>query len=177
MASTIELVRQLRDLTGAGVMDCRRALDENGNDLEKAAAALRQKGIASVGKKRGRETQQGLVASYIHQGRMGALIELNCETDFVARTDQFKDLANEVARHAAVIDARFLTVDDVPAEEMAQYLDEQARDTFLENTVLLKQNHAKFSDKTVQELIDEHIAKLGENIVLRRFVRYQLGGE
>jgi len=177
MATTTELVRQLRDQTGAGVMDCRRALQETDNDLTKATEWLRQKGIASVGKKRGREARQGLVEAYVHQGRLGALVELNCETDFVARTEEFKTLARDIAMHVAVMEARYLSAEHVPAEELQGHAEGKSRDDFFASHVLLHQAHIRNADKSINDMIEEHIAKLGENIVLRRYARFQLGSD
>lgn len=177
MATATELIRELRDLTGAGIMDCRRALQESDNDLNKAMAWLREKGMASVGKKLGREAKQGLIESYVHGGRLGALIELNCETDFVARTDEFRTLAREIAMHVAVMDVRYLSDEHVPGDVAASYPEGKSRDDFLKSAVLLRQPHIRNADTSVGDMIREAIAKLGENIVLRRFARFQLGSE
>jgi len=177
MATTTELVRQLREMTSAVVMDCRRALAESDNDLTKAVDWLRQKGMASVSKKRDREARQGMIESYIHSGRLGSLIELNCETDFVARTDEFKALARELAMHIAVTEARYLTADSVPAEELEKYAEGSERNEFLATYVVHHQTHIRQTDKSINDLIEEAIARLGENIVLRRHVRFQLGSD
>lgn len=142
----------LRERTGAGIMDARRALERAGGNLDAAVKDLRERGLAVVEKKSGREAKQGLVEAYIHGGRLGALIELNCETDFVARTDDFRQLAREVAMQAAANGA-----EDVDA--------------------LKRQNYNRDSSKTINDLINDTIAKVGENIVLRRVCRFELGGE
>jgi elongation factor Ts len=152
MAVSKEDITTLRERTGAGIMDCRRALADAGGDLEKAQEALRQKGLATAEKKSGREAKQGLVEAYVHSGRLGALIELNCETDFVARTEDFKQLAREIAMQAAANG-----IED--AEE------------------LKSQKYNRDSSKTIGDLITDTVAKVGENIVLRRAVRFELGGE
>jgi len=177
MASGVDLIRQLREMTGAGIMDCRRALEATGDDLQKAVEHLRQQGIANVGKKAGRETKQGLIDSYVHGGRLGALIELNCETDFVARTEEFKTLAREIAMHVAVMDAKYLHPDQIPASELEGYPEGKARDDYLKSVVLLHQSHIRNADTSIQDMIKEAIAKLGENIVLRRYAKFQLGSE
>jgi len=177
MATLTELVRELRDQTGAGVMDCRRALTESDNDLKRAVEWLRQKGVASVSKKKGREAREGLVEAYVHGGRLGALIELNCETDFVGRTEEFKNLARDIAMHVAVTDARYLGSDAVPVEELEAHAEGKPRNDFLAAHVLLHQTHIRHADKTINQLLEEAIAKLGENVVLRRFARFQLGSD
>ncbi len=143
---------QLRERTGAGIMDCRRALEETGSNVDKAVEKLREKGLSAAAKKSGREAKQGLVESYVHGGRLGALIELNCETDFVARTEDFKQLAREIAMQAAANGA-----EDVDA--------------------LKAQNYNRDSSKTIENLITDTVAKVGENIVLRRVARFELGSE
>ena len=152
MTITKEDITTLRERTGAGIMDCRRALEEAGGDVEKAAEVLRQKGLQVAGKKAGREAKQGLIEAYVHAGRLGALIELNCETDFVARTPDFKQLAREIAMQAAANGAA--DADDLKA-----------------------QAYNRDSSKTINDLITDTIAKVGENIVLRRVARFELGGE
>jgi len=147
-----EAIIELRERTGAGIMDARRALEEAGGDIERAAEILREKGLSVVAKKAGREAKQGLIESYVHAGRLGALIELNCETDFVARTDDFKNLAREIAMQAAANGAGSV-------EE------------------LLSQAYNRDSSKTIQDLINDTIARVGENIVLRRVCRFALGEE
>lgn len=166
MASAEE-VKRLRELTGAGVMDCKRALDEAGGDVEKAAAILKERGIARAEKKAGRETGQGLIEAYIHAGgRIGVLVEVNCETDFVARTDTFKNLAHDIALQIAGIPTTLaVTEDELPPDAEGP----------VEETVLMKQAFIKNPSQTIEQLVKEAIAQTGENIRIRRFTRYELG--
>jgi elongation factor Ts len=157
---TVEQVRELRESTGAGIMDCKRALQDANGSLEGALAILREKGLASAAKRAGRTADQGVVESYIHSGgRIGVLVELNCETDFVARTEDFRTLAHDLAMQVAAMDP------DSFADETS---DGSAR--------LLEQAFIKDPSKTVQDLVTETIARTGENIQIRRFVRFALGG-
>lgn len=166
LAITSEDVKRLRELTNAGVMDCKRALEEAGGDVDKAVAFLREQGLASAQKRAGREASQGLVESYIHgNGRIGVLVEVNCETDFVARTDTFKALAHDIAMQVAATAPVAVTEEDLPPETEGKP----------EETVLLKQPFIKDPSKTVGELVTEAIAATGENILVRRFARFQLG--
>jgi elongation factor Ts len=160
-------VKRLRELTGAGVMDCKRALDEAGGDLEKAATILKERGIAKAEKKAGRETGQGLIEAYIHAGgRIGVLVEVNCETDFVARTDTFKTLAHDIALQIAGISTTLaVTEDELP----------EGAEGPPEETVLMKQSFIKNPSQTIEQLVKEAIAQTGENIRIRRFTRYELG--
>jgi elongation factor Ts len=160
-------VKRLRDLSGAGVMDCKRALDEAGGDVDKAVKILKEKGIASADKKAGRETFQGLVESYIHAGgRIGVLVEVNCETDFVARTPEFKQLVHDIAMQIAGIPTTLaVTEDDLPKDAEGP----------VEETVLMKQSFIKDSSKTIEELVKAAIGQTGENIRIRRFTRFELG--
>lgn len=172
-----ELVKELRQLTGAGVMDCKRALDEAGGNLEKAAEILRQQGMAKAEKKMGREAGQGLIHSYIHAGgRIGSLIELNCETDFVARTDDFRSLAHDLAMQAAAVPPRFVSVEELSDEDRAagisEFGDEQR---FLEAAVFLSQPFIKEPRRTIDDVIRDAIARVGENIVVRRVARFEVG--
>ena len=169
---TAEMVKQLREKTDAGIMDCRRALADSDGDMARAEALLRERGIASAAKKADRETKQGLVESYIHGGRIGALVELNCETDFVARTDQFKELARAIAMQVAAMNPRFLSKDDVSAEVRQQ---EQLTDKQIESQSLLTQNYIRDESKTIEQLLKETIATTGENIRIGRFARFELG--
>jgi len=187
-----EMVKKLRDLTGAGIMDCKEALLEAGGDIEGAMALLRRKGIAKAEKKRERETREGLIVSYIHGGgRLGVLLELNCETDFVARTEEFAKLSKEIAMHIAAMNPRYISRKDVPEEvldkkrkeiieEIGEDNDEEAikerMEEFFSEVCLLDQMFIKDMSMTVGELIDSYIAKFGENIVVRRYVRFELGG-
>jgi elongation factor Ts len=165
--ASAEDVKRLRELTSAGVMDCKRALDEAGGDIDKAVQILREKGIASAAKRAERETGQGLVESYIHAGgRIGVLVEINCETDFVARTEEFKKLAHAVAMQIAGIPTTLaITEEELP---------EDAEGT-VEETVLLKQPSILDGSRTIEQMVQEAIAQTGENIRIRRFARYELG--
>ena len=196
MEISANLVKELRARTGAGVIDCRNALAECRGDLEKAQMLLRAKGLAAAARKSGRVAKEGLVTSYIHgEGRLGVLVEVNCETDFVARTPDFKALAREIALQVAASDPRYVAREDVPADvvagERAAYLakaraerkpDAQAQadvekqlETFYKTVVLLDQPFIRDESRSVGELIKEVIAKTGENIQVRRFARFRLG--
>lgn len=165
MNITADQVRQLREATGAGVMDCKRALTDAGGDVEQAKEVLRQQGLARAEKKAGRVASQGLVESYIHAGgRIGVLVELNCESDFVARTDDFRALAHDLAMQVAALAPAYIRSEDVPADVQVE-----------PNQILLSQPFIKDSGVTVQDLIRNAVAKLGENIQVRRFVRFSLG--
>ena len=190
------LVKELRALTGAGVIDCRNALAECRGDLEKAQQLLRAKGLAAAARKSGRVAKEGLVTSYIHGGgRLGVLVEVNCETDFVARTDDFKTLVRDIAMQVAATDPRYVSRDDVSAEdaavERAAYAAkaradgkngydaeaeaEKQMEKFYQAACLLEQPFIREERRTVSELIKEVIAKTGENIQVRRFARFRLG--
>jgi elongation factor Ts len=189
-----QLVRQLREKTNAGIMDCKRALAESGGDLEKAEAALRTKGIASAGKKASRVTKEGVVASYIHlQGKVGVLVEVNCETDFVAKNENFREFVKDITLHIAAAHPLYVNREEVPARvvesEKAIY-EAQVKgkpenviskivggklDKFYSTVCLMEQGFIKNPDQTVKELIAAKIAELGENIIIRRFTRYLVG--
>jgi len=192
---TAEMVRNLRDRTGAGMMDCKRALEEAHGDLDKAIGLLRERGLAAASKKSGREAREGLVSSYIHTGgRVGVLIEVNCETDFVARTDQFQDLVRKLAVQVAGLSPRWVDVDQIPAAELEAKKAELARDPasagkpaeiqdkivegqlkkWFKDVVLLEQPFRE-TEQSVRDLVTEAIATIGENIQVRRFERYALG--
>ena len=192
---TAETVKTLREMSGAGVMECKRALEETGGDVEKAAAILRERGQAAAAKRAGREANEGLVSSYIHTGgKIGVLIEVNCETDFVARTDEFQKLVRELAMQVAGLRPLYPTIDSIPAAELeAKKAELAASDTvagkpeairgqivegqlkkWFEEVVLVEQPF-RDQDRTVGQLITEAIAKTGENIRVRRFVRFELG--
>lgn len=177
MAITTEQVRSLRDKTGAGIMDSKRALEEAGGDVAKAIEVLRQQGLARAGKKSDRSTLQGLVEPYIHGGgRIGALVEINCETDFVARTPDFQALAHDVAMQIAAIPPRYVSVEEIPEADFPALEKEfGSREEAVKQVVLLEQTFIKDAKKTVADLVKEGIAKLGENIVIRRFSRFELG--
>ena len=189
-----KLVKQLREKTNAGIMDCKRALTESGGDLEKAEAALRTKGIASAGKKASRTTKEGIVASYIHmQGKVGVLVEVNCETDFVAKNENFREFVKDITLHIAAAHPLYVSREEVPAEviesEKAIYeaqvkgkpenvlskIVEGKLDKFYSTVCLVEQGFIKNPDQTVKELVAAKIAELGENIVIRRFTRYLVG--
>lgn len=196
MAITTAMVKELRGSTGAGVLDCRNALQECSGDLEEAAARLREKGLAAVTEREGRETLEGVLEAYVHPGSpVGVLLELNCETDFVARTDDFKSLAHDLALHIAFAAPRYGTRDEVPDEvierERATYRAEALEEgkpeqiidrivdgrleKFYRQACIMEQPFVKDEDRTVLDLINDAIARLGENVVLRRFVRYRVG--
>jgi len=196
MAVTPEMVKQLREKTGAGVMDCKRALEEAQGDVEKAIEILRKKGLEVATKKRGREAREGLIASYIHPGgRIGVLVEINCETDFVARTELFKEFVKDITMQIAASDPRYISREDVPEEVLEQEKSIIAAqfegkpphviekivsgklEKFYEENCLLEQPFIKDPDKSIKDYLTEIVAKLGENVVIRRFVRYQLGEE
>ena len=189
-------VKTLRDRTGAGMMECKRALEEAKGDIEKAAETLRTKGIAKADKRVGKTTSEGIVASYIHHNaKVGVLLEINCETDFVARTDDFKTLAREIALHIASMAPLAVDKNGVPAdavERERRIFEEQAKqsgkpeqiikkmvegkvESYYKDVALLSQAWVKEPKKSIGDLIKETSAKVGENIVVRRFVRYQLG--
>ena len=190
-------VKKLRDLTGAGMMDCKRALQESDGDIEKAIELLREKGLASAAKRAGRAADQGLIDSYIHfNNTVGVLVEVNSETDFVANTDEFRQLVKDIALHIASPAApQWLTREDVPAQVVEQeehFARVQAKESgkpdhvidmivegklrsFYEDSVLLEQPFVKDDSKTIQQLLDEMGAKVGEKVAVRRFVRYKLG--
>jgi len=193
-----EVVKRLRDETGAGMMDCKRALVETGGDIEKARELLRTRGLASAQKRLGRQASEGVVDAYIHgDGRIGALVEVNCETDFVARTEEFRKLTREVAMQVAARDPSWITRDDVPTDVIAgerKIYEEQARasgkadqvierivdgklQAFFKDTVLLEQAYIREDSKTMGDLLIEVAAKVGEKVVVRRFARFLLGGE
>ena len=192
-----ELVKELRERTGAGFMDCKRALTEADGDLEKATLILRDKGLAAAAKKAGRDAREGLVSSYIHTGgRVGVLIEVNCETDFVARTDEFQKLVRDLAVQVAGLDPLYVDADRIPAEDLAakqaELLADEATQKKPENIraqivegqlkkwysqVCLLDQPFRDEERTVRELITEKVATIGENIRVRRFTRYALGEE
>jgi elongation factor Ts len=192
---TAETVKALRELTGAGVMECKRALEETGGDLDKAAAILKERGVAAAAKRADRAAKDGLISSYIHPGsRIGVLIEVNCETDFVARTDEFQKLVRDLAIQVAGLRPLYTTIEAIPAEDLeakkaelaqseslkgkpesihAQIIEGQLKKWFGE--VVLVEQPFRDQDITVGQLITAAIAKTGENIRVRRFVRFELG--
>ena len=189
-----QLVKQLREKTNAGFMDCKRALAESGGDLQKAEAILRTKGMTSAGKKASRATKEGIVASYIHlQGKVGVLVEVNCETDFVARNENFRDFVKDITLHIAAAHPLYVNREQVPSKiveaERAIYeaqvkekpanvvskIVEGKLDKFYSTVCLLEQAFIKNPDQTIKELLNAKITELGENIVIRRFTRYLVG--
>lgn len=190
------LVKELRNRTSAGMMDCKHALTECNADIEKAVDYLREKGLAKAAKKADRHAAEGMVFSYIHSNaKLGVLLELNCETDFVARTSEFQTLGKEIAMHIAAANPSFITVEDVPAEELErekEVIRGQAREEgkpeamldrivegrvnkYYEENCLLEQKYIRDPDKKIKELIINEIAKIGENIVVGRFTRFSIG--
>lgn len=189
-----DLIKELREQTGAGIMDVKEALDEASGDKEKAIEILRKKGLAKQAKKADRVANEGIIDSYIHAGgRIGVLVEVNCETDFVARTDDFKNLVKEIALHIAASNPLYISPEDVPAEVIEkekeiykeQFADKPAEviekmlegkiNKYLEEVCLLNQPYVKNPDKTIGELLAEATGKMGENIQVRRFARFMLG--
>lgn len=193
---TASMVKELRERTGSGMMACKKALTESDGNMDKAIDFLREKGLAAAAKKAGRVAAEGIVESYIHGGgRIGVLVEVNCETDFVAKTDGFRALVKDIAMHIAATNPTYLNRDEVPAsvlEHEKTVLTEQARnegkpekiiekmvvgriEKYYKEVCLMDQEFIKDGDKTIAELITESIAKIGENISIRRFARFQLG--
>jgi elongation factor Ts len=190
MTVSAEQVKALRARTGAGIMDCRKALEETNGDLDRAAELIKAKGLAAAAKRADRTASEGVVESYIHAGhRLGALVELNCETDFVARTDEFKALARELAMQVAAAAPRFVSKDDVPADLVAERraalkteepaaaeaeIDKRVAQ-WLAEVVLLDQPYIRDQGRKVGDLVSEAVARTGENVRVRRFSRYKLG--
>ncbi len=198
MSSMRNLVRELRDKTGAGILDCQTALKDTGSDMDKAIDLLRQRGLAAAQKKAGRETREGVIASYIHAGsKIGVLVEINCETDFVARNDEFQALVKDVALQIAAAHPAYIQREDVPPQQVdrekaiyqaqANELGKPAAalgkivqgklEKFYQEQCLLEQSFIKNPSVTIASILTEKIAKLGENITIARFTRYQLGSE
>ena len=192
------MIKELRDKTGAGIMDCKAALKTTGGDIEAAITELRKKGIAAAEKRAGRTTSEGLIHAYIHAGgKIGVMVELNCETDFVARTPEFEELVHNIAMHIAAAEPRYVTIEDVTEDDLAREREifaEQARATgkpeqviekivegkmskFYSQVCLLEQPYIKDPDRTVGVLVKEAISSFGENIRVSRFMRYKLGEE
>src|SRR5213078_4019422 len=189
-----KIVKELRDRTNAGMMDCKRALTEANGDLGKAEVILRTKGIASASKKASRVTKEGIVASYIHlQGKVGVLVEVNCETDFVAKNENFRAFVKDITLHIAAAHPLYVSRDDVPGalieaereiykaqvkgkpENVAEKIVDGKLDKFYTTVCLLEQAFIKNPDQTIKELLNAKVAELGENIVIRRFTRYLVG--
>ncbi len=196
MAITAKLVSDLRSRTGAGIMDCKKALTETNGNIDEAIQKLREQGLKASELKGGRATEEGLIVSYIHPGsRVGTLVELNCETDFVARTEQFQNLAKEIAMQVAAAKPKYVKPEDVPAKDLeaekailkaqaeqegkpahiAERIVEGRISKYYTETCLLQQPYIRDSDKTIESLVKDTIAQLGENIVVKRFVLYVLG--
>ncbi len=196
MAITASQVKELRQVTGAGMMDCKKALTECDGDMEKATEFLRKQGMSDAAKKAGRIASEGLVYSYIHgEGRIGVLLEVNCETDFVARTDKFKAFVNDIALHIAASNPKWLSseeADTASLEKEKSFLVEQARESgkpdnviekmvvgrmakYLKENCLLNQPFVKDTDMTIEDLVKSMVADIGEKISIRRYVRYELG--
>lgn len=196
MAVNASAVKELRERTGAGMLDCKKALEATDGDIDKAIAHLREKGLAAAANKAGRIATEGAVESYIHAGgRIGVLVEVNCETDFVGKTDQFKEFVKDVAMHIAAANPKYVSREEVPTEELekekeilkAQALNEGKPAHIVEKMVegrmskyyeeycLLEQSFIKDPDKTISTLVNEKISTIGENISIRRFVRFELG--
>lgn len=195
MEITAELVKNLRERSGAGIMECKQALKETNGDIEEAITSLRKKGLAKAGKKEGRETNDGAIASYIHPGsKIGVLVQLNCETDFVANTPDFKELLKDIAMHIAAARPRFKSREEVTQsildqereifahqaresgkpEKVIEKIVEGKMDKFYEENCLLDQMFIKDTDVSIQELIKQKIAKLGENITVGNFSRFEI---
>ena len=195
---TAKMVKELREKSGAGMMDCKKALAECDGDLEKAVDFLRQKGIATAAKRAGRATSEGTVQSYIHMGgKIGVLVEVNCETDFVAKTDDFKEFAKNIAMHVAATNPVGIVQEDVPQDmvdrEMAVYKAQVLEmgkpenmvekiaagklNKFFKENCLMNQQYVKEPDKTIADYLNEVIAKTGEKITIKKFARFQIGAE
>ncbi|MFQ5432025.1 MAG: translation elongation factor Ts [Nitrospinota bacterium] len=196
MTVSAKMVRDLREMSGAGIMDCKEALKESGSDIDSAIDYLRKKGLSKAAKKAGRQATEGIISSYIHSGgKIGVLLEINCETDFVARNEVFQNLVKDIAMHIAAVNPSYISPEDVPAEEVEkekEILTEQAKESgkpdkvipkivegrlskFFEEKCLLNQKFVKDPDIVVEELLKSKISELGENIIVRRFDRFQLG--
>jgi elongation factor Ts len=195
MTITPQMVKELREKTGVAMMECKSALQEAKGDLDAAITILRKRGLASAAKKSGRETKDGLIGSYIHNGKIGVMVEVNCESDFVARNPEFQTMVHDIAMHIAASDPRFIRKEDVTEDVLASEREiyrEQARATgkpenvldkivegrmskYYTEACLLEQPFVKDASITVGNLIAAHIQKIGENIQVRRFVRYKLG--
>jgi elongation factor Ts len=195
MAISADLVKELREKTGVGLMECKSALQESNGDIEEAITILRKRGLASLAKKSGRDTKDGTIGAYIHNGKIGVMVEVSCETDFVARNPDFQSLVKDIAMHIAASDPRFIRKEDVTADVMAKEREiyfEQAKATgkpenvldkivegrmskYYSEACLLEQPFVKDASLTIRDFIAGYIQKIGENIQVRRFVRYKLG--
>lgn len=196
MAISAEQVKQLRDATGAGILDCRKALEQAGGDLEKAMEVLRERGLAKAAKRSGREASEGYLDLYSHgDGRVGVMVEVNCETDFVARSEAFRTFAHEIALQVAANDPQYIDVEDIPDEVLARERQEARRfalqegkpehvadrivegrlEKFTDEVCLMRQHYIRDDSITIQDLLNQKIVAIGENIVIRRFVRWEVG--
>ncbi len=195
MSISAQDVATLRSQTGAGMLDCKKALDEAGGNMEKATDILRSKGVAKAAKRAGKITAEGMVTSYIHGGRVGVLVEVNCETDFVAKNDSFKTLVGDIAMHIAAVSPRYVSRDEVPADvverekgvyaeqlkqegkpaEMVEKIVQGKLNKFFSDICLLEQAFIKDEEKTVEQLLVEKTGEIGEKITVRRFARYEVG--
>lgn len=194
--ASVEQIKDIRERTGAGILDCKKALDESGDDVEKAIDWLRAKGLSSAAKKSGRVASEGLVEAYIHAGgKIGVIVELNCETDFVAMNEKFKGLARDIAMHIAAAAPEYLSREEVPADafekekavqlektmsegkpaHIASKIVEGRMSKWYEDVCLLDQKYVKDDSKTIDQLVKETVSTIGENIKVRRFVRYVMG--
>ena len=198
MKITSQMVKGLRDKTNAGMMDCKKALGETGGDMEKAVDLLRQKGLAVAAKRAGRSTSEGVVQTYIHAGgKLGVMVEVNCETDFVAKTDDFQNFAKDIAMHVAAMNPIAVKREDIPEdlvnreaeiykkqamdsgkpENIAEKMVSGKLDKYFAEYSLLEQKYVKNPDLSIQDLLNDLIAKMGENISVKRFVRFQVGAD
>ena len=196
MNITSQMVKELRDKTNAGMMDCKKALSETAGDMEKAVDLLRQKGLAVAAKRAGRETKEGVVESYIHAGgKLGVMVEVGCETDFVAKTDDFKSFAKDIAMHIAAVNPIAISREEVPSDilqrekdiyinqalesgkpqQIAEKMVSGKVEKYLAEICLLEQKYVKNPDLTVQDLLNELVGKMGENISIKKFARFQIG--
>ena len=198
MTITSKMVKELRDKTAAGMMDCKKALTETNGDMERAIDLLRQKGLAVAAKRAGRATSEGVIATYIHAGgKLGVMVEVGCETDFVAKTDQFNDFARDIAMHIAAANPVSVPREEVPEDIVAREKDiyiQQALESgkpeniiekmvtgkvekFIAEIVLLEQKFVKDPERSIQDILTDLVGKMGENISIKRFVRFQIGEE
>ena len=195
MAANIELIKRLKDLTGVGLTDAKKALDESNGDFDKALAEMRKKGLTKAEKRAERETRAGLIGSYNHDGRIGVIVEVNCETDFVAKNEIFTNLVKDISMHIAAANPLFVDESEIPEETknnlISEYTEKAKNENkpqnmienivkgqltkYYEETCLLAQPFIKNPDSSIKDLLNEHISKLGENIVIRRFARIALG--
>jgi len=198
MAITTEMIKELREATGVGILDCRKALEDSDGNIDKAKDLLREKGLAMAAKRAGRQASEGVVELYSHgNGRVGVMVEVNCETDFVGRSESFRTFAHEIALQIAAASPLYLKEEDVPEdviehekqiaaakakeegkpEKIVPKIVEGYLNKFLDETVLLRQSYIRDDSLTIQKLLNENVASIGENLVIRRFTRWELGEE